>query len=425
MATILWVEDAQAQDRETSLNWQGLLGERGHEVEKVANRTEAEQYLSQTPPEVLIYFADVSAIASSDPRGLSFIKRIKDNPNYASIFCILVTPPEQFSQASQQISEWIDDWIAETTNPNEFIWRLQSSLKTYRLTQSFSQVSQQFKRVSEQLVHQEKMSSLGQMVSGIAHEMNNPVSVVKGNINHIAEYVQDLTSILELYAEAYPEPTPEIQACIEEVDLEFLMDDLPQVMDSMKSSAERIRQLVQSLRNFYQLDDTATKPFDVNQCIEDVLLIFQGALKGKKGRRIQVVKDYGSICRIECYPGQINQVLVNLLKNAVDALEIRRLEEGSTEPTIWIQTQSLADTQPSHVQISIRDNGVGIPFEIQDKIFDPFFTTKLIGAGIGLDISHQIVKHHYGELKCVSQSGEGTEFIISLPIEHPDGEDVS
>ncbi|NJK37153.1 MAG: hybrid sensor histidine kinase/response regulator [Oscillatoriales cyanobacterium RM1_1_9] len=411
MANILLVQNDHCQS-----HWRKLLIAQGHQVEWADNAVSMLEMIHQHRPELLIHTP-----AHSNLDSLSLLQQVKSQASVTGPFCLIVVSDEGFQKQFQAIKDFADDWIIEPESDLERLWRIQSSLRTYRLTQALQKESDQRQRLAQQLIQNQKMISLGQMISGVAHEINNPVSVVKGNVSHVAEYVQDLVDLIELYGETYPEPTAPIQEQIEEIDLEFLKADLPQVIDSMKTGSERIRQLVQSLKNFYQLDDTESKFVNIENCLEDILLILQGNLKGKKGCQIQVIREYGQLPEIKGYPGQLNQALMNILKNAVDALEIRRIEETSSAPTIWIKTTltSIAPN-PSTVEISIRDNGVGVPLEIQDQIFEPFFTTKSMGrgVGIGLGISYQtIVKQHSGHLTCNSQLGTGTEFIITLPLD--------
>jgi PAS domain S-box-containing protein len=288
-----------------------------------------------------------------------------------------------------------------------------------------------------QLIQTEKMSSLGLLVAGIAHEINNPVSFIYGNIPHATEYTQQLLHLVDLYRQHYPNPVAVIKEEIEEIDLEFLSDDLPKLMDSMQIGAERIRQIVLSLRNFSRLDKMAREPVDLHQGIDNTLLLLQHRLKAKgEHPQIQVIKEYGDLPLVECHAGQLNQVFMNLLSNAVDALEeVSSINQVTAEtdtdhkmtevhfcPTIHITTQ-VQDNNT--ILLRIADNGSGIPLQMQQQIFDPFFTTKSVGkgTGLGLSISYQIVvEKHGGQLKCHSTPGEGTEFYIELPMYPPEQE---
>jgi PAS domain S-box-containing protein len=273
-----------------------------------------------------------------------------------------------------------------------------------------------------QLVQSEKMSSLGQLVAGVAHEINNPVSFIFGNISYAKDYTTDLLKILELYRTSYPEPTSEIQAELEEIDLEFLQEDLPNLLDSMAVGAHRIQEIVKSLRTFSRLDEAAFKAVNLHEGIDSTLMIVAHRLKPHGDKRaIAIIKDYGNLPPIECYSGQLNQVFLNLLINAIDAMEEKAINhqsdgDNSSIPTIKIRTEVVAQER---VKISIADTGTGIPESVQQRLFDPFFTTKPVGkgTGLGLAISYEIVvQKHQGTLQCNSKLGSGTEFAIEIPI---------
>lgn len=270
-----------------------------------------------------------------------------------------------------------------------------------------------------QLVHTEKMSSLGQLVAGLAHEINNPVNFIFGNLVHAKNYAQDLLKLISLYDQHYPQPAPEIQTTAEQMDLAFLRDDLPHLLESMEVGTKRIRQIVLSLRNFARMDQAEVKAVDLHEGLEGTLLILQNQLKAKPGYgEIQIVKEYGDLPKVECYVGQLNQVFMNLLSNAIDALEeSRTTDNGQNHPTIRIRTEAIA---PNQVAIRIIDNGPGMTEKTQRQLFDPFFTTKPVGkgTGLGLSISYQIVvDKHQGQLNCRSAPGQGAEFAIEIPIQ--------
>lgn len=287
---------------------------------------------------------------------------------------------------------------------------------------------QNLKQTEAQLVQTEKMSSLGQMVAGIAHEINNPINFIYGNVAHASNYIEDLLALLHLYEEFYPDPMPEIQELAEQIDLPFLSDDLPKLVSSMQAGTERIRQIVLSLRNFSRLDEAEKKPVNIHEGIDSTLLILQNRLKGNANHpEIQVIKEYGDLPLVECYAGQLNQVFMNVLSNAIDALE-----NQPAPRTIEIRTEILAppvgkDAElalphfPEWIAIKIRDNGLGMTENVIKRLFDPFFTTKPVGkgTGLGLSISYQIVaEKHGGRLRCISAPGEGAEFIIEIPLNH-------
>jgi GAF domain-containing protein len=290
-----------------------------------------------------------------------------------------------------------------------------------------AQIAQNFKDLQQtqaQLIQTEKMSGLGQLVAGIAHEINNPVNFIYGNLNHATDYTKNLLNLLELYQQQYPDYSPEIGELAEDIDLEFLLEDLPKLLLSMQVGADRIRQIVLSLRNFSRLDESQMKDVDIHEGIESTLLILQHRLKSSSdSTNILLVKEYGSLPLVECYPGQLNQVFMNVIGNAIDALESDKLSDRkSVSPQLKISTAvgQLNGNIPSAV-IRISDNGSGISESMRERIFDPFFTTKPVGkgTGLGLSISYQIVvEKHGGVLKCSSESGKGTEFAIEIPIRH-------
>ncbi|MBD2562425.1 MULTISPECIES: GAF domain-containing protein [Nostoc] len=294
----------------------------------------------------------------------------------------------------------------------------QTKEQTEKLTQALHDLQQ----TQTQLIQTEKMSSLGQLVAGIAHEINNPVNFIYGNINHVNDYAKDLLSILDLYLQDSPNPNPEIRDRAFEIDLEFLMEDLPKTLSSMKVGIDRIRQIVLGLRNFSRLDEAEKKPVDIHEGIDSTLLILQHRLKAKpESPAIKLVKEYSDLPLVECYAGPLNQVFMNVLSNAIDALEDYRESQSkshSSQITIHTAVGELEGNIKS-VVIRILDNGPGIPEALRARICDPFFTTKPVGkgTGLGLSISYQIVvDKHSGVFKCDSQPGLGTEFWIEIPI---------
>ncbi|MEB3337859.1 MAG: ATP-binding protein [Leptolyngbyaceae bacterium] len=289
-------------------------------------------------------------------------------------------------------------------------------------SQEIATTLQELQKAQTQLVQSEKMSSLGQLVAGVAHEINNPVNFIHGNVHYASEYIQDLLELVQLYQAQSSQTTVEIQRKEEEIDLEFLQDDLPKLLSSMQVGVDRIREIVQSLRIFSRLDEAEIKDVDIHEGLDSTLMILHSRLKAKPDHpEIKVVKLYGNLPKIECYAGQLNQVFMNILSNAIDALEDHRLslapeESTSYVPAITIRTEFL---EPEQVVIRLADNGPGLTPTVQEQLFDPFFTTKPVGkgTGMGLSISYQIVtEKHGGFLKCVSTPGQGAEFVIGIPI---------
>ncbi|MGC9506258.1 sensor histidine kinase [Baaleninema sp.] len=284
-------------------------------------------------------------------------------------------------------------------------------------SQELEQALRKLQTTQTQLVHAEKMSSLGQLVAGVAHEINNPISFIFGNLVYAREYVDDLLKLVETFRQIYP-PTPDIEAEIESMDFEYIVADLPKLFESMKSGAVRIREIVRSLRTFSRLDEAEEKAIDVRESFDSTLTILATRLR-RTGTHseIRVVKQYGELPAVHCYAGQLNQVLMHLLVNAIDALEKRRSQDGNAQ--ITITTEAI---EGDRVRLSVSDNGVGIPPEAQERIFDPFFTTKPVGkgTGLGLSISYQIVvDRHRGSLTCRSIPGEGTTFVVEIPVSKP------
>lgn len=346
------------------------------------------------------------------------------------------TQLQQAIAHSQQIeiqSRHLEEKLAESEAKNHALMEASAAQ-----AQQFSETLRQLRQNQSKIVQSEKMASLGQLVAGVAHEINNPVNFIYGNLSHAAQYTQEFMHLLQLYQQHYPDPVPEIAAKAEAIEIDFLMEDLPKLLVSMRIGAERIQKIVMSLRNFSRMDEAEMKAVDIHEGIESTLMILQNRLKAKSDHaEIHLIREYGNLPRVECYAGQLNQVLMNVLVNAIDALEEglgcgrpgtgnRVSEWEATQkpephtpypaPRIRIRTEILGT---DHIQIAIADNGPGIPENIQRRIFDPFFTTKPVGkgTGMGMSISYQIVaEKHRGTLECFSTPGQGTEFVIQIPI---------
>jgi hypothetical protein len=287
---------------------------------------------------------------------------------------------------------------------------------------------QELRRTQSQLVQSEKMSSLGQLVAGIAHEINNPTSFIYGNVNHAESYMKQMLDLINQYQVHYPQPAQDIVDRLVAIDLDFVQEDFPKVIQSMRTGAERIQSIVSALQNFSRMDESEVKFADVHEGIDSTLMILSQRLNRTDGKLpIVVVKNYIDLPEINCYAGQLNQVFMNVLLNALDALDERdhqrSIEEIQQYPSQITITTSLLKIAEGYgqqmVQIQIRDNGVGIPKTVRDRIFDPFFTTKPVGqgTGMGLAISYQVItEKHNGRLTCESEPGQGTEFTILLPL---------
>ncbi|MDZ8051632.1 MAG: AAA family ATPase [Aulosira sp. ZfuVER01] len=322
----------------------------------------------------------------------------------AMLYKNLAKANERLEEYSHVLEERV---VVRTAEINEKNKHLQAALEELQSTQS-------------QLIQSEKMSSLGQMVAGIAHEINNPINFIHGNIAHASNYVQDLLDLINIYQQEYPHPSALVEEKIQDIDVEFLTEDLPRVLDSMKLGSSRIRNIILSLRNFSRLDESEMKPVNIHEGIDSTLMILQHRLKEKNDRpEITVIKEYANLPNISCYAGQLNQVFMNILSNAIDALEEYKHEEDSPieNPQIRIRTEL---GEANTLKIRISDNGHGMTAQVQQKIFDPFFTTKPVGSGtgLGLSISYQVVvDKHKGQLSCDSTPGKGTEFVIEIPMQ--------
>lgn len=313
-------------------------------------------------------------------------------------------------------------------------------LASEQLLTALDQVVSQYQKEGEaeqlqaqtQLVQAEKMSGLGQLVAGIAHEINNPINFIHGNLCYTKDYADRLIDLVDLYQFSYPDPPNRIAEKLMASDLEFLRQDFPKVINSMKVGTERIRQLVQALRNFSRLDEAESKQVDIHDGIESTLLILNHRLQHKTQQStIEIDKQYSALPLVECYPGEINQVFMNILTNAINALEAQYINSPNFQQQNAISDQKAQNSSKKitirtevpkvgWVRVAIADTGTGIPDDIKERIFDPFFSTKTVGEGmgLGLSISHQIVtRRHCGKLICAASSENGTEFWIDLPVQ--------
>ncbi|MBV6624112.1 MAG: response regulator [Rivularia sp. (in: Bacteria)] len=323
---------------------------------------------------------------------------------------------KKLEQQNIRLKEEVKQRIEAETALHQLNQNLEQQVtqRTWELSQALHDLQQ----AQLQLVQSEKLSTLGQLVAGIAHEINNPVGFIHGNIQHANQYIQDLLKLVQLYQNHFAQIPSEIEDKQKEIDLEFLIEDLPKILGSMEVGTERIREIVLSLRNFSRHDEAEFKVVNIHEGIDSTLALLQHRLSPKNSTtRINVIKEYGNLPKVECYAGKINQVFMNILANAIDALEDVLSSEGySSSPTIRIITEIVT---ADRVAIRIIDNASGIPEKVKKRIFEPFFTTKPAGkgTGLGMSISHQIItEKHNGLLMCLSAPGKGTEFVIEIPI---------
>ncbi len=332
------------------------------------------------------------------------------HPDQSSSDEIILKNGRVFDRYSAPVYSWDGDCYGRVWYYRDITEQKRTEAQLRLSAQELEQALKELQRTQTHLIQSEKMSSLGQLVAGVAHEINNPANFIYANLVHANQYIEDLVRLLELYEKYYPQTVVEVQDFAEEIELDFLKQDLLKMLNSMRVGATRIRQIVLSLRTFSRLDEAELKLVDLHESIDSTLMILQHRLNIQPHRAaIEVIKDYVELPLVECYAGELNQVFMNILTNAIDALE-----ESKKNPQIRIATQLL---QANRLLISIADNGVGIPEENQQRIFDPFFTTKPVGkgTGLGLSTSYQIIERHKGQLRCVSTS-EGTEFQIEIII---------
>jgi two-component system NtrC family sensor kinase len=405
------------------------LGDAGFEVAIATDGERAIKQATISQPDLILLDVMMPGID-----GFETCRRLKAAPATSEIPIIFMTALSDTTDKVRGFNLGAVDYVTKPFQEAELLVRVKTQLKLRNLQQSLEQqveqrtaelkaALQQVQQSQVQLVQSEKMAVLGQLVAGVAHEINNPINFIHGNLAHFQEYAEDMLSFIQLYQQHSANSAPELQTAAENLDLEFIQQDLPKTLASMKIGTQRICEIVRSLRNFSRIDESECKAVDIHEGINSTLLILQHRLKSKPEHpEIRVIRDYGQLPPVECYAGSLNQVFMNILANAIDALEElntkRTYQENQDNPSqITIRT-SVIDHQ--WVEIAIADNGSGIPKEIQQRIFEPFFTTKPVGkgTGIGMSISHQITtEKHRGKLVCSSTPGKGAEFIIQIPIQ--------
>ena len=390
---------------------------------------EAKKLINAHPDTALIL---LDVVMDVNDAGLQVVQYIREELKNKRVRIILRTgQPGEAPEESVIINYDINDYkLKVELTRQKLLTTTIAALRSYR---DFTIIEEQSIKLTQtletlqdaqlQLVQSEKMSALGNLVAGIAHEINNPIGFVAGNLKMAREYIGDLFKLIELYQKYYPNPEPEIDQEIEEMDLEYLRDDLPKLFDSLKIGSERIRNISISLRTFSRGDTEHKIPFNIHEGIDSTILILRHRLKANESHpEIKVIKNYGNLPLINCYSGQLNQVFMNLLANAIDSLEesnidksFEEIEENLNQIEI---TTSLTEDEKS-ILIKIADNGLGISKDVQQKIFDHLFTTKPVGKGTGLGLSiarEIIVDKHGGNLSFNSEIGQGTEFVIEIPM---------
>ncbi|MEG4505856.1 response regulator [Microcoleus sp. F6_B4] len=436
VANILVVDDTPDNLRLLST----MLRDKGYKVRGVINGQMALKAARSTPPDLILL-----DISMPQMNGYEVCQHLKADARTSDIPVIFLSALDRVLDKLKAFAVGGVDYITKPFHLEEVLARVENQLTIQRLqkklheqnarlqeseakerekSQQLELALQQLQNAQAQLIQSEKMSSLGNVVAGVAHEINNPISFIKGNLCPVTEYTQDLLRLVQLYEEDFPNPTAAIQEQLEAMDLTFLRNDLPKLIASMRVGADRIGEIVHSLRNFSRLDEAELKAVDIHEGLESTLMILQHRLKDEAAQTIiKVVKEYEDLPQIECYAGQMNQVFMNVLTNAIDALQSEKswandVDDSSPIPTITIGTKLLSNCQ---VGIYITDNGPGITEDIQQRIFEPFFTTKEVGQGkgLGLSISYAIVvENHGGQLRCLSVPDRGATLAIEIPIHH-------
>ncbi len=406
-----------------------MLTYQGYEVRKAIDGNMALLSVQAELPDIVLLDIKMPQL-----NGYEVCKKLKADPRTCEIPVIFLSALDEVPDKIQAFRSGGVDYITKPFQFEEVLARVQSQLTIRKLTQTLEQqveqrtadldrALQKLQNTQLQLVQSEKMATLGQLVAGVAHEINNPINFLEGNLELAQQGIQVLLKHLNLYQEKFKYAGQDIENHAEEVELDYLIEDLPAMLASMKIGTDRIRNLSISLRTFSRLDGNEKVSVDLHDGIDSTLVILQHRLKANKTRpTIQIVKKYGQLPFLECYPSQLNQVFMNILANSIDAFDemtvFRSFAEIETNPN-WIEIQTDISSDRTHVQIRIKDNGPGISEDICHKIFDYLFTTKEPGkgTGFGLSISRQIVvEKHKGTIRCFSEPGKGTEFTIDLPL---------
>lgn len=397
---------------------QELLGREEHEVRIAPDGNEGLDLAREFSPDVIICDG-----TSPQINFLEVCRLVKADRELATAYFILLTTADRFEEA-QEVDAPFDDFLFKPIVKQELLGRVRASKRSRELRAQLALTQQQLQLSRDPMLQSEKMSILGELVSGIAHEINNPITFIYSNLTHVQSYASDLIELLRLYQKELVNPGAEILQKQQDMDVEFLLDDLLKIVSSMRTGSDRIRQIILSLQDFSRSDRSGWQLFDVSDGLENTLLLLQHRLPAREGRRdIKVMKQFGNLPQIECYAGLLNQAFLNIINHAIDALEdsaqeLEELESIKFKPVILISTE-VVDAQ--RICIEISDNDMGISQDITTQISDSFLVAQPAEPTIdsGLAVSYRIiVEQHKGELKCFSEPGKGTRFRIELPLRH-------
>lgn len=360
----------------------------------------------------------VLALVENPAEFLAQVEYLYQHPEKKSRDEIMLKDGRTFDRYSAPVRSPAGDYYGRIWYFRDITERKQALSDIQQQAQELETALYELQNTQTQLIQSEKMSSLGQLVAGIAHEINNPVSFIYGNLHPAKQYIEDLVGLIQLYQQHNSKLVPEIEQRAKAIDVNFILEDLPKLLNSMEVGAERIREIVLSLRKFSRLDESEMKAVNIHDGIDSTLMILEHRLKAASHRpAIELIKEYGDLPLVECYAGQLNQVFMNIIANSIDALEEAFTNNQRMKNLQIILKTEVTDEQ--QVMICISDNGLGIPEKLQKFLFDPFFTTKSAGkgTGLGLSISYKIIiEKHQGKLKCISPPGKGTEFTIIIPL---------
>ncbi|MEO1375598.1 MAG: response regulator [Cyanobacteria bacterium J06635_10] len=414
-----------------------VLGGAGYEVLVEMDGVSGIEQVENNPPDLILLDVMMPKID-----GFETCRRLQENPLTKHIPIIFITALTEADEKVKGLNLGAVDYITKPFEQEEVLARINLHLKLRKLnleldqqkqeletrvqerTFELSQALEELKQTQLQLVQTEKISSLGQLVAGVAHEINNPIGFISTNLYYADQYIEDLLKLVHLFQANCSNPGSEVEEQIEAMDLEHIEKDLPKLISSMKLGTDTIKGIMQSLRNFSRSDGKSKRFVDIHEGIEATLMILQHRLKAYPKRpAIQVLKDYSILPKVQCYPGQLNQVFMNLLANAIDVLEESMIAYQYSADNYHLiknpQIRIVTTIDKHKVTVKIADNGKGMSESVQGEIFQPFFTTKPEGkgTGLGLSISHQIItENHGGNLLCISNPGKGTEFLIQIPL---------